>query len=433
MKRAAKLALGFVLAVIAAIAIVFYVKNGGTGAAVSAVSVRLNEVMTSNKGSVPDDFGNYPDWVELYNDSDREFDVSGYGLSDDLIAGAKYVFPAGTVIPANGYLVVYCSGENTAALYAPFKLSAKDDLVFMDHTGKALETIDLMTVEAGKTLSYVGGAEPWQAMTPSPGFENTEAGAAAYESALRAPADVGVYINEFMASNKTTLFDAYGEASDWVELYNANETDVDLSGFGISDNLSQPMKYALPEGTIIPAKGYLVIYLSGHEGKADGADEIHAPFGLRAYEEDVVLTAKGGKVADSYSYARQESDVSMARAIDGSGDFVACTAPTPGYSNTSEGRDAFLSATAVSLSDLYISEVMGLNTATLTAANGETYDWIELHNASASPIQLAGYALSNNANNPAKWVFPDVSIGAGEYMVVFASENDVKDTQKKKS
>ena len=63
-----------------------------------ADAVTLSEIMISNKGSVPDNLGGYPDYIELHNGSSERADISGYGLSDSLLEGAKYVFPAGTVL-----------------------------------------------------------------------------------------------------------------------------------------------------------------------------------------------------------------------------------------------------------------------------------------------------------------------------------------------
>lgn len=148
-----------------------------------------------------------------------------------------------------------------------------------------------------------------------PGYPKTEAGMAEYEASLKETEDIGLYINEFMASNATTICDSFGSYSDWIELYNSTDTDMDISGFGISDNLSQPMKYRFPDGTTIAAKGYLVVFCSGNEGMQNG--ELHAPFGLRSYGEDVVIANRAGRIIDSYSFKNQETDVSMARIPDG--------------------------------------------------------------------------------------------------------------------
>lgn len=95
-------------------------------------------------------------------------------------------------------------------------------------------------------------------MRPTPGYPNTDEGVKAYEAYLMETGeDCGVYINEFMASNATTVADSYGNYSDWIELYNSTDAEVDISGFGISDNIAQPKKYVLPEGTVIAAKSYL--------------------------------------------------------------------------------------------------------------------------------------------------------------------------------
>ena len=295
--RVKKLLFILILAVALIVALVIYC-TGGTGGGSNSHTVQstlaLSEVMTSNKGSVPDENGNYPDWVELKNTGSTTLDVGGFGLTDDLTAGVKYVFPSGTKVEAGGYIVVWCSGESTGGLVAPFRLSASDSLVLLDVTGNTLDTLVLRAVASGNTLAKdASGA--WTEMKPSPGYDNTEAGAAAFEASLQGDEDLGVTINEFMAANATTLADAYGVYSDWIELYNSNDAEVDLSGCGLSDTLSQPKKYTFPEGTVIPAKGYLVIFCSGNEGFTESG-ELHAPFGLRAYQEDVVLSGKRGTI-----------------------------------------------------------------------------------------------------------------------------------------
>lgn len=52
----------------------------------------LNEVMASNKSVFPDENGEYPDWIEVYNPGDTAIDLSNYGLSDDEQTYAKWVF-----------------------------------------------------------------------------------------------------------------------------------------------------------------------------------------------------------------------------------------------------------------------------------------------------------------------------------------------------
>ena len=383
-------------------------KEGSSRAPADAVA--LSEIMISNKGSVPDNLGGYPDYIELHNGSSEKADISGYGLSDSLLEGAKYVFPAGTVLEPGAYVVVWCGGEAEDGMHAPFKLSAGEEAVLFDASGRPLDTAVLNSVDSGMVLRREG--EVWTQAKPCPGYPKTEEGMAEYEKSLKETEDIGLYINEFMASNATTICDSFGSYSDWIELYNSTDTDMDISGFGISDNLSQPMKYRFPDGTTIAAKGYLVVFCSGNEGMQNG--ELHAPFGLRSYGEDVVIANRAGRIIDSYSFKNQETDVSMARIPDGAGEFQSNSQPSPGYPNTGAGYSAFDAANRLPLGGVYISEFGGSTGSVAT-------DWVELHNSTGSAVSLAGYGLSNNPKNPAKWVFPDISIEPGEYLLLYAT------------
>jgi hypothetical protein len=75
-------------------------------------------------------------------------------------------------------------------------------------------------------------------------------------------------------------------------------------------------------------------------------------------------------------------------------------------------------------SDVVVSEIMAKNTSALIDEDGEASDWIELSNRGDSAVSLAGWSLSDEEGAARKWVFPDVSIEAGGYLIVFASEKD---------
>ena len=406
-KRLGSILISAALMVILAVFLI-NLKEGSSRAPADAVA--LSEIMISNKGSVPDNLGGYPDYIELHNGSSERADISGYGLSDSLLEGAKYVFPAGTVLEPGAYVVVWCGGEAEDGMHAPFKLSAGEEAVLFDASGRPLDTAVLNSVDSGMVLRREG--EVWTQAKPCPGYPKTEAGMAEYEASLKETEDIGLYINEFMASNATTICDSFGSYSDWIELYNSTDTDMDISGFGISDNLSQPMKYRFPDGTTIAAKGYLVVFCSGNEGMQNG--ELHAPFGLRSYGEDVVIANRAGRIIDSYSFKNQETDVSMARIPDGAGELQSNSQPSPGYPNTGAGYSAFDAANRLPLGGVYISEFGG-------STGSVASDWVEIYNSTGSAVSLAGYGISNNPKNPAKWVFPDISIEPGEYLLLYAT------------
>jgi len=71
--------------------------------------------------------------------------------------------------------------------------------------------------------------------------------------------------------------------------------------------------------------------------------------------------------------------------------------------------------------DLVVNELMASNAETAADQDEEFDDWIELFNRTGSTIDLTGYFLSDNSNNPQKWQFPDgTSIGANDYLLIWA-------------
>ena len=89
-----------------------------------------------------------------------------------------------------------------------------------------------------------------------------------------------------------------------------------------------------------------------------------------------------------------------------------------------------LSCFASNSKQVFINEFLAANSTGLPDEDGDRSDWIELYNPGNVAINLNGWSLTDNANNLKKWVFPSVSIGAGQYLVVFASSKNRKNTAK---
>ncbi|MDB4500742.1 lamin tail domain-containing protein [Akkermansiaceae bacterium] len=83
----------------------------------------------------------------------------------------------------------------------------------------------------------------------------------------------------------------------------------------------------------------------------------------------------------------------------------------------------FLSCISLTAAPI-ISEFMASNDSTLNDEDGDSSDWIEIHNPDATSVNLAGYRLTNSAVNPTLWTFPSTTLAAGEYLVVFASNKN---------
>ncbi len=137
-------------------------------------------------------------------------------------------------------------------------------------------------------------------------------------------------INEFMAANKQTIADEKNEYDDWIEIYNASEDSIDLTGCYLTDNLNSPSKWPFPGGKI-PARGYLLIWADGNTGQG----KWHTNFKLDADGEQIGLY-DGTHFVDSLSFPRQSADISYGRFPDGSNSWYFFSAATPGATNNTQ-------------------------------------------------------------------------------------------------
>ena len=154
---------------------------------------------------------------------------------------------------------------------------------------------------------------------------NTTAGVAAYlprTAEFQAPSyEVtwpkgvsAVRLNEFMASNSTTIPDEKNQFDDWLELYNTSNVGVDIGGLYLTDDPIKPTKYQIPAKTVVPAGGTVLVWCD-----EDGTQgPLHANFKLSASGEDILFFAADGKsLLDSFKFGKQYTDVSSGRLYDG--------------------------------------------------------------------------------------------------------------------
>lgn len=73
--------------------------------------------------------------------------------------------------------------------------------------------------------------------------------------------------------------------------------------------------------------------------------------------------------------------------------------------------------------DLVINEFLADNETTQADPHGEYDDWIEIYNNTDSSIILTGYFLSDDPNEPYKWIFPDTFINANDFLIIWADDD----------
>ncbi len=127
-----------------------------------------------------------------------------------------------------------------------------------------------------------------------------------------------VVINEFVAANTATLADEDGDKSDWIELYNAGATAVDLDGWCLTDDAADPCKWRFPAVALAGGE-YLVVFASGKD-RRDPAAELHTSFRMSADGEYLALVMPDGttvaqELAPAYPPQKEDVSYGFARKV----------------------------------------------------------------------------------------------------------------------
>lgn len=237
-------------------------------------------------------------------------------------------------------------------------------------------------------------------------------------------------INEIMSRNASFLTDADGNTPDWVELYNAGQTDAHLNQWYLSDNDRRINKYALPDVVLRPGE-YRLVYCDGRDIYDSRADEIHACFSLSSEGEKLSLVSRSGK-KQTVTVGETLADVSYGRVQDGSqpdGTYRWFAKPSPGSRNGGHYSDQVTEVTRKLDNELMITEYCASNAATLPLEDGGYYGFVTVRNRSASVIRLSDYALSDDPEHPEKWRFPQgLTLMPGKSLRVICSGHNETDS-----
>ena len=152
-----------------------------------------------------------------------------------------------------------------------------------------------------------------------------------------------VVINEWMADNAAPgghQDPADGLYQDWFELFNPNTNAVDLGGFTLTDDLDEPAKWTIPNGTTIPAGGFLLVWADNEtfQNPTNIPGHLHAGFQLNNGGEAIGLYTPAGIAQHTVVFARQVENVSQGLYPDADVDHIySMTNWTPRAANTISG------------------------------------------------------------------------------------------------
>jgi hypothetical protein len=151
-----------------------------------------------------------------------------------------------------------------------------------------------------------------------------------------------VLINEFSAANFSDVMDNHSEYEDWIELYNAGSSSVDLSGYHLSDDDGEPTKWAIPSGISISAGGFLRFWCSGRN-VIEGS-HYHTSFKITQSSggDQVVFADASGTILDINTIENpNQKNHSWGRYPDGGSSWYIFTDPTPNSANASTYYTAY--------------------------------------------------------------------------------------------
>ena len=236
----------------------------------------------------------------------------------------------------------------------------------------------------------------------------------AYSPSLNTNINTGkLIINEVMLINNNTIKDKFGKYSDYIELYNGNDYDINLNGYYLTDSMKETRKWMFPDVTI-KANDYMVIFASGKDLKED---ELHTNFKLDSNGETIALSNDVAKVISKVYVKETLKDTSF--GYNGE-EYVYFYLGTPGEKNDGDyTKDPIYEIK--NEYNLRITEYMTNNLSYKKSYDEKYYSLIEIHNEDDRDINLEGFYLSDKEDNITKYTFPNITIKKGEYIVLYAS------------
>jgi len=217
-------------------------------------------------------------------------------------------------------------------------------------------------------------------------------------------------INEIMSSNGGALAAPNGEIYDWIELYNGNNYEINLKNYSLSDRDNKG-KWVFPD-TVMGPKSYLIVFLSGKQQEG-----LYTNFKISSNGgESLFLKNTNGKIVDAVDVTHMNKNEVIARDMNGV--WFTSSKPTPGFINTLEGYDNYLSSLVIE-SDIKINEVLVKNDGNFKNSYDNYVGYIEIINEGDNPVNLENYCLSDNLSAPFRSCLPKIILGSNETIAIY--------------
>jgi beta-lactamase superfamily II metal-dependent hydrolase len=389
---------------------------------------------------------NKEEWIELYNSTAADVDISGWAITDNNGTGYTYSFPAGASIKAGTYLTVGRDSAGFTALYGyeadfygnlPYLNNGGDTIILYD---SANNQIDAVAWEGGASAGIPEGwgstSNPWAGsgntiVRTEPAVDTDTYADWGYATDNGDPQtqDGGVVAVKVVFSE--IFYDTLGDETkeEWFEIYNDSAKLVDLSGWKVIDNNGTGWTYTFPAGSTIKAGTFMTI-------ARDSAGFI----ALYSYEADLYgnlpYLNNGGDTLILYDTENNEIDAvaweggasggipegwgSTSNPWASAGNVIVradVTVDTDTYADWTYATEGGNPQTQIVPGNILFSEL-----SYDTPGTDSVEEWIELYNNSPFDVNIGGWTITDNNGTGSSFVIPDgTTMTAGTFLTIAAN------------
>ena len=196
-------------------------------------SIVINELMSDNSSTLPDEDGDWSDWIELYNSSEVSINLNGYHLSDDRESLDKWTLPDIDLQPKS-FLIIIASGKdrrNIDELHTNFKIASDGEAIYLSSPSTLIDSTASVLLKSDQVYQrFPDGGDDWGiSILSSPEMPNIKS------SKLSFSHQAGFYASDFTLSIESDTED---------EIYYTLNGDSPTSG---SLLLVNPIPLSMPE------------------------------------------------------------------------------------------------------------------------------------------------------------------------------------------
>lgn len=297
------------------------------GLKADADAIVISEFMTKNRAVLRDEDGDFPDWIELLNISDREVSLEGWSISDK-DGKDRWRFPKIT-LPAGERILLYASGKDRPeSLHSDFSLSEGEEINLCNKSGYKVFSVKCPESEGDTSFCLKEDRSFEPSLYPTPGRPND---AESYDE-LQSMAELGgpLIINEVQTANLDPSGMELPENYDWVEVKNVSDESISLSEYFLSDDDDELSKWQFPDVEIMPGE-IVTVYCEEKPESGASSKILCTEFSLNSSSEQMYLS-KSGEIQDYVSLRDIPYLCSYGR-LSGENGWFYMQKPSPGEEN----------------------------------------------------------------------------------------------------